>query len=100
MEIMECVNPCVELLDFEQIQQNLKKLLLAGVSHIDYTAFQPKVSKLVLTVAPQQIQDDPRYAYLMPIWIAFVDWYYLDEGLLNTQVIGINALDGSRAVLM
>lgn len=99
LEIMECVNPCVELLDFEQVQENLKKLLLAGVSYIDYTEFQPKVSKLVLTVAPQQIQDDPQHAYLMPIWIAFVDWYYLDERLLNTQVISINALDGSRAVL-
>lgn len=100
LEIMECVNPCVELLEFEQIQENLKKLLLAGVSHIDYTEFQPEISKLVLTVAPQQIQDDPQHAYLMPIWIAFVDWYYLDEGLHKTQVIGINALDGSRAVLM
>lgn len=99
LEIMECVNPCVELLDFEQVQENLKKLLLAGVSYIDYTEFQPKVSKLVLTVAPQQIQDDPQHAYLMPIWIAFVDWYYLDEGLLQTQIVGINALDGSRAVL-
>lgn len=99
LKILECVNPCVELLDFEQIQENLKKLLLAGVSYIDYTEFQPKVSKLVLTVAPQQIQDDSQHAYLMPIWIAFVDWYYLDEGLLQTQIVGINALDGSRAVL-
>lgn len=100
LEVMECVNPCVELLDFAQIQENLKKLLYAGIADINITVFQPRVSKMVLTVAPQQIQGDAQHAYLMPIWIAFVDWYYLDEDKPDPQVIGINALDGSRAVLV
>lgn len=99
LEILECVNPCVELLEFEEVQNNLKRLLILGVSWTDSTVFQPTVTKIVLAAAPQQIKDQPGKAYLMPIWVAFLDWHYLDEGVVFTEVVGINAIDSSRAIL-
>lgn len=99
LEIVECANPSVELLAFEEIQEKMKRLLTVGISWMDFSAFQPKISKLVLTVAPQRVKDEPGYAYLMPIWVAVVDWYYLNEETPSTEVVGINAIDSSRAEL-
>lgn len=35
LEIVECVNPCVELMPFEKIQKKEKNLLTLGLSWLD-----------------------------------------------------------------
>lgn len=100
LEIVECVNPCVELLDFEEIQKKVKDLLTLGLSWINKAWYKtPTVTKLVLTVMPQQIKDDADTAYLMPVWVAVIDWYEEDIDSHNYEVIAINAVDGSRATM-
>lgn len=100
LEIVECVNPCVELMPFEEIQKKEKNLLTLGLSWLDRKWYEtPILTKLVLTVVPQQIKDDADTAYLMPVWVAIIDWYEEDADSHDYEVIAINAIDGSRATM-
>lgn len=100
MEVTECVNPCVELMDFEEIQKKIKNLLTMGISWFDTGCTEkPTVTKLVLATVPQQIKDDADTAYLMPVWVAVIDWYDDAVGTHNIEVLALNAIDGSRAEL-
>ncbi len=98
MEITGIASQNVELMDFEQIQENAKKLLTAGISWMESDFWKGEMTKMVLTVIPQQVQDEPDKAYLMPVWVMLVDWYF-DGDYMSTTGVGINALDGSRAIM-
>lgn len=88
----------VELLDFEQIQKNLKKLLPVCVN-FDAGKWTGKITKMVLTVSAQQVKDERDTAYLMPCWVVFIDWYQgKDTQRTSYNMFGINAVDGSRMV--
>lgn len=98
MEVKELTAESVELLGFEQIQENIRKLLPACVL-IDSEEWTGKITKVALTVVAQQVKDDRNSAYLMPVWVVFIDWYTrADSQRLTYNLFGINALDGSRAV--
>lgn len=88
----------VELVDFEQIQENAKKLLTAGISWMESNFWKGEMTKMVLTAFFQPVQDEPDKAYLMPVWAMLVDWYF-DGDYMSTTGVGINALDGSRAIM-
>lgn len=88
----------VELMDFEQIQNNAKKLLTAGISWMESDLWKGEMTKMVLTVILQQVPDEPDKAYLMPVWVMLVDWYF-DGDYMSTTGVGINALNSSRAIM-
>lgn len=104
MEVTEIAAENVELLDFEQVWNNMRKLLQASV---DYTPghWRGEITQIILTVVPQQATDDSNKAYLMPVWVASIDWYCVyNDGTISSQcdaysLFGINALDGSRAIM-
>lgn len=99
-EFVECVNPCVELMDFGEIRKKFINLLTAGISWLELPCTdEPTVTKVVLTVIPQQMKDDPETAYLMPVWICMIDWHTRGTDLHSYELIGINAIDGSRVAL-
>lgn len=76
-------------------------LLSAGISWFEQPCVaEPTVTKVVLTIVPQKMKDEPDTACLMPVWVCVIDWYcagaaspYM-EGLLV-----LNAIDGSRVSL-
>lgn len=95
-----CVNPCVELMDFEEIQKKFVNLITEGLSYFEQpSAHEPTVTKVVLTLVPQQMKDDPDTAYLMPVWVCVIDWKPKGPEQHCEQVIGLNAIDGSRVAL-
>lgn len=98
MEVTGIASQNAELLDLEQIQQNIKKLLAASIiPELGGTDTSAKIIKLVLTVSAQQMKDERDTAYLMPVWLAIIDWY--ESGYrFSYNMFGVNALDGSRAV--
>lgn len=98
MEIIGIASQNVELLDFEQVQQNAKKVLTAAISWSESKYWKGEINQIVLTVMAQQVQDDPKTAYLMPVWVFFADWYF-DGDYAFTDAVRINALDGSRAIM-
>lgn len=99
METVELANPCVELMEFSEIQEKMKTLLTLGASWIDFDCYEAKVTKMFLTVVPQQIKNEMGKAYLMPTWTAIVEWYLQGEFAFSDQLC-INAIDGSRVPLM
>lgn len=99
MEVTGLASPNAELLDLEQIQQNIKKLLAASIiPELGGTGTTAKITKLVLTVSAQQMKDERDTAYLMPVWLAIIDWYGSTGNRFSYNMFGVNALDGSRAV--
>lgn len=98
MEVTGAASPNVELMDFAQIQENAKKLLTAGLSWMESDYWKGEMNKMVLTVMVQQMEGETDKAYLMPVWVMFSDWYF-DGGDAVTMAVGINALDGSRAIM-
>lgn len=100
LEVLECVNPCVELMEFEEIQKKLLKLLTAGIAWFERPCCdEPTVTKVVLTTVPQQMKDDPDAAYLMPVWVCVIDWHTTGTEYHSYELIGLNAIDGSRVTL-
>lgn len=97
-EITGIASQNVELMDFEQIQENAKALLTAGISWMESDFWKGEMTRMILTVIPQQVQNEPDKAYLMPVWVMLVDWYF-DGDYMSTTGVGINALDGSRAIM-
>lgn len=100
LEVLECVNPCVELMPFEEIQKKLLKLLTAGIAWFERPCCdEPTVTKVVLTTVPQQMKDDPDAAYFMPVWVCVIDWHTTGTEFHSYELIGLNAIDGSRVTL-
>lgn len=98
---LECVNPSVELMDFGEIQKKFLNLLSAGISWFEQPCVaKPTVTKVVLTVVPQQMKDDPDTAYLMPVWVCVIDWYCAGAASPHMEdLLALNAIDGSRVSL-
>lgn len=104
LEITGIAAENVELLDFEQIQGSIRKLMPVCLNFSSSSLWRGEITKVMLSVVPQQAKDAPDTAYLMPVWVLYTDWYY-DYKTKATEpdiysYFGINALDGSRAVLL
>lgn len=100
LEYVDCVNPCVELMDFSEIQKKFISLLTSGLSWFERPCSdEPTLTRVVLTVVPQQMYDEPDSAYLMPVWVAVIRWNTRGTDIYHEEVIGINAIDGSRVAL-
>lgn len=98
MEVVGIASENAELLEFEQIQKNIKNMLTASIAWMESEHWNVKISKIALTILAQQVKNEPDYAYLMPTWVIIVDWYW-DDDYESTTMLAVNALDGSRAVM-
>lgn len=100
LEITGIAAENAELLDFEQIQNSIRKLLPVCINNDVQSGWRGEISKIMLTAVPQQAKDAAETAYLMPVWVMPVYWYWNNETVSSTYILfGINALDGSRAIL-
>lgn len=88
----------VELLDFAEIQNNARNLLTAGMAWMETEFWEAEIKKVELTVMAQQAKNDGTKAYLMPVWVLYIDWYF-DDDFASTTLLALNALNGSRAII-
>lgn len=107
-EVMKQENASVELLDFETVQERIRKGLTYGLTGKFESA---EVYKLVLTVNTQRVAGSDEY-YEVPCWIVYYDAndysYYKTEEEIQTvkervrsphfvmvDALYINAIDGT-----
>lgn len=108
--VEECLNENVQLLPFEQVQKDVRRLLLAGIGHVDgFSATHYCMTKMILTVAPQRLSNGK--TVLAPIWLMAFDFYWPDFDTLTIpftekyrqstppMLLAVSAIDGSRVTL-
>lgn len=107
-EMLREENAAVELLDFDTVQERIRKGLTYGLTG---NAKAVEIYKIVLTVNTQRVADSEEY-YEVPCWIVYYDdddysYYKTEEEIekvkerrrsphfVMAQALYINAIDGT-----
>ncbi len=90
------LNDNVELLPFEQIQENARNLIKYGLSWLgEEKNIEINIKNITLTNALCAIKDSMDFGMLIPTWV--IEYENTDSnGTSLTTIIAINAVDGSR----
>ena len=98
-EIKGIANPAVELMDFEQIKESIRKRLEYGLSWCEGRDNGDNVfcvSEITLSYLPSGKKNDTREYYWSPMWAIESDMIYsLAPAPMQRYVFFINAVDGT-----
>lgn len=92
-ETVLTANANVQLLPFDEIQKNIKKMLEYGTGGEKGSPIL--INRMVLTTAIAQIPDQGDEAFLVPAWAVFLTSELNKRLNIDMGVLLINALDGT-----
>lgn len=100
IEVVETVNENVLLMDFKELQEEIKRFLQLGLNYlsIDKRHYNPNTSltKMVLAYVLQPVKDNPDIGYLIPTWVCLFDYRFIGSDKVEfTSMLMFNALNGA-----
>lgn len=102
-EVVEVENTSVQILPFDQIITRLKQQLKYRYSYVQdlvktdpFAEMQIKINSIKLGLSMIGIMDKQNYCRLIPSWYVLYDEIYTKTGIIESEALVFNAIDGSQ----